>query len=109
MKAISLLFLFLACSSHQPDQIKQSMLDLYPQYHPCYTQSDTFQKKEKRSFMLSFTINPDGTTSAHKLYDHVGYDRKMDECFLTVMKTLRFKPTTDTKIINVTQPFNFYP
>jgi hypothetical protein len=109
MKAISLLLLLIACTSRQPDQIKQAMLDLYPEYHPCYVQSETFKKKEKRSFMLSFTINPDGSTTAHKLYDTVGFDRKMDECFLAVMKTLRYKPNTDGQTIAVTQPFNFYP
>ncbi len=108
MKAISLLFLILACSSHQPDAIRQKMLDLYPEYVGCYKKSETFQKNEKRSFMMSFTINTDGTTSAHKLYDQVGFDRKMDECFLGVMRTLRYQPT-EGKPITVTQPFNFYP
>ncbi|MES2529262.1 MAG: hypothetical protein V4598_19400 [Bdellovibrionota bacterium] len=108
MKAISLLILVMACSSHQPDAIKQQMLDKYPEYHPCYAQSETFKKNEKRSFMMSFTINADGSTSGHKLYDQVGFDRKMDECFLGVMRNLHYKQT-DGKTINVTQPFNFYP
>lgn len=108
MKAISLLFLFIACSSRQPDQIKQAMLDREPEYHRCYIESETFKRDEKRGFKLAFTIKPDGTTEGHKIYDQVGFDRKMDECFLKVMKSIRFKPSTDGKTTTVTQPFNFY-
>ncbi len=109
MKAISLLFLLMACSSRQPDHIKQAMLDQEPHYRRCYTESETFSKKEKRGFKLAFTIKADGTTDGHKLYDQVGFDRKMDECFLNVMRGLHFKPNTDGERTTVSQPFNFYP
>lgn len=109
MKAISLLFLLLACASRQPDYIKQTILDNEPEYRRCYLESETFRKKETRGFKLAFTIKSDGTTEGHKLIDQVGFDRKMDECFLNVVKKIQFKPSKDGSSINVTQPFNFYP
>ena len=109
MKATSLLVLLLACSSRQPDHIRQKMLDLEPEYQRCYKESETFKKKEKRGFKLAFSINTDGTTEGHKLVDQVGFDRKMDDCFLTVMKKLQFQPHPKGQAISVSQPFNFYP
>ncbi len=124
MKVISLLFLVIACASHQvvSHDITEGQMGLVEDVRVCYVESDTFMENKELLVDAQYLIMPDGSTKEHEIVYQSLKDPNFSACFLSKMKTLKFLvPVTgavpgDNKALDIPvkgtlikQPFRFLP
>ncbi len=114
MKAISLLILLAACSSHEPkyDPIRTVMETKQDEYRSCFLESESYKGRdtnEKGVVMVAFTIDKDGKVTDEKIAETAFKDPSFHACLLEQIRGLKFTPPKDGGYIEVLQPINFYP
>ncbi len=114
MKAISILFLLIACTSHRPKQpdedIRYVLLSRAPDYRDCYKKSQTYKTQKldtKYTMILELVVNPDGSIKDSRITNSDFDEKEIHSCVLREIKTLKLPVMK--KEYTVKQPLNFYP
>lgn len=112
MKVLLVLFFLIACSSHRPslytpdpEGIRQRIIEELPEFRKCATEFAISKKIESK---LSFVIQPDGSTTDHKIVEASAQDKDLESCVIKKASGLKFLPVPDGKNITVKQPFNYW-
>lgn len=113
MKAISLLFLVIACASNpQVDQAKEIALPLigkHPGIRECYTSTTHYIQNPEAEALLKveFEVQKDGTTTEHKMLASSVPDQKFKTCVIESLKSLMYPPQKEVFIVE--QSFTLRP
>ena len=129
MRIIILLLLLVSCSSphHEkkndwkirggmdPDIIRKELLSNLENFRSCYNkfldENKSKKKKEVQGVVLfDFTISNNGEVIRAKVNSaSSGFDQKIKKCLTQKLLDVRFPKPQASGVIEVKQPFNFYP
>jgi len=111
MKVISLIILsliLLSCATHQHDYVFEAFEEKDIDIQSCYEKGPK-NNSQKGIVSLGFTLDPNGSTSDHKIQKSDFKDEKFHECLLGVVKKFKFPPNDNAKAVLVEQPIYFGP
>lgn len=107
-----LITLLTACSTKRtqlytpdPEGIRQRIIEELPELQKCATDFAIANKVESK---LSFVIQPDGSTTDHKIVEASASVKDLEACVLKKAALIRFLPTPDGNTITVKQAFNIW-
>jgi pSer/pThr/pTyr-binding forkhead associated (FHA) protein len=94
-----------------PDVIRQILIENIPQFRYCYQQElDRARAAFNGVVRLDFVIGASGhVTKASVETASKGLPRKVKGCVVNVLKGIKFPEPLGGGVVEVNQPFNFYP
>lgn len=93
-----------------PDVIRQKLIEHIPQFRYCYQRAlDTSKQKFNGVVKLNFIIGASGHVGKAGVDSVSAIPNTVRNCVVNVLKGIRFPEPLGGGIVEVNQPFNFYP
>lgn len=108
MKAISLLFLLIACATPPKETPEEAMAKPMVGKHPgirnCYTKTTHYVNDPDSgvTVKVEFDVAKNGDTSNHKVLSSTLADEKFKKCVVESLSTLKYPPNGEDFIIEQT-------